>query len=470
MRKTLAAVLLALTAPTALAAKLSEDPGVAARLQVFDAWLSARVQERELPSVAIGIVHDGEVLFAKGYGFADVGKKTPATPKTGYRIGSITKQFTATAILQLRDAGKLQLDDPVVKHLPWFTPKSTHPDSPVITIRHLLSHTSGLPRESAAAWYWNDLAFPSRDEMVAALAKQETVFPAETKFKYSNLALAIAGEVVATVSGEPWDRYLAKHVLAPLGMNATVPLPGRETPGLAVGYGTRRPGRPRAVSGFVDLKALAPCGDMASSVEDMLRWLTFQMTDGANAVLKPSSVREMHRVQWLRSWKGGYGLGFGVRHVDEETRYGHTGAVNGFKSALEVSPDSKLAIVVLTNEDDGHPVEIRDMAFKMVEPAVKRTIASPEPKPVPAGWQRFVGTYEWEGYEVSVMHLDGELAIVDTTDDDPWEERVRLEPVSATSFRMTTGGTEGEPVVFELDEKGAVKRMTVGDSYYVPKR
>src|SRR5262249_42193189 len=162
-----------------------------------------------------GILYDQDLVWAKGFGYADVDKRTPATPRTIYRIASISKLFTSTAILQLRDQGKLQLDDPVAKHLPWFKVKSRHADAPAaVTVRHLLTHTSGLPRESPFP-YWTDLKFPTREQLMQALVTQESVYPPETKWKYSNLALALAGEVVAAVSGEPYEEYVQKHILDP---------------------------------------------------------------------------------------------------------------------------------------------------------------------------------------------------------------------------------------------------------------
>lgn len=131
---------------------LARKPEVAAALQVLDAWIQATVAEREQPGLSIGIVHDQDLLWAKGY--ADLARKTPATPATAYRIASISKLFTSTAILQLRDAGKLRLDDPVAQHLPFFRIRNGHPEGPTITVRHLITHTSGLPRESPLS-YWN---------------------------------------------------------------------------------------------------------------------------------------------------------------------------------------------------------------------------------------------------------------------------------------------------------------------------
>ena len=454
---------------------IAEDPAVKARLAVLDRWLQAQVAERELPGLSVGIVHDQELIWARSYGFADGEKRIPATPKTAYRIASLSKTFTATAIMLLRDSGKLQLDDPVSKHLAWFKPKSAFSDAPVITIRHLLTHTSGLPRESAASWYWNDMQFPSRDEMIEAFAKQEMVLAPETDLKYSNLALAIAGEIVEKVSGEPYAAYLERHVLGPLGMKQTRVLPTPDMPGLAVGYGKRVPGKRRSIQKFTDMKGLSACGNLASTVEDLARWASLQMREGpasGTQILKGSSLREMHRVQWLRpDWKGGQGIGFSVRRVNDEVRFGHGGAISGHKTSFEIAPEEKLAVIVLANEDDAHPSEIRDMVFTLVEPGIKKAAARQKESPAPsqAGWDRYIGTYEWHDDEVLVMALDGELALVDVTDGDPFAERIRLTPAGPNLFKMKGGGTDGEFLRFEVDAGGVVLRMLTADSYYLPK-
>src|SRR5688572_24570009 len=237
----LLAVLLAgglspVTASDASGRALAQNPEVSAALKVLDAWLATTIASREQPGLSIGIVHDQDLIWAKGYGFADLSRKTPATPTTLYRIASISKLFTSTAILQLRDAGKLQLDDPVAKHLPWFRIRNSYPDSPAITIRQLLTHTSGLPREAMGV-NWSDLKMPKREVMIKLLPEQETVYPAETEWKYSNLALSLAGEIVAAVSGVPWHEYVARHILEPLGMKSTKTLPEPGMAGLATGYG-----------------------------------------------------------------------------------------------------------------------------------------------------------------------------------------------------------------------------------------
>src|SRR5207247_268625 len=169
---------------------------VSSALKLLDALTATQVAYRQQPGLSIAIVSDQEMIWAKGYGYADVDKRVPATPATIYRMASHTKMFTAIAVMQLRDAGKLRLDDPVVKYLPWFKPQPASPDDPPVTIRHLLTHTSGLPREAAAP-YWSDFNFPTRAEVVRGVAIQHAVSASEPKWKYSNLALAVPGEVVA---------------------------------------------------------------------------------------------------------------------------------------------------------------------------------------------------------------------------------------------------------------------------------
>ena len=124
---------------------VAAHPRVADAITLLDLWIEEQVAYQQLPGLAIGIVHGGELIWAKGYGYSDIESKTPTTPDTLYRIGSITKLFTATAVMQLRDAGKLRLDDPVARHLPWFEIKSSFEDVPEVTVWHLLTHTAGLP-------------------------------------------------------------------------------------------------------------------------------------------------------------------------------------------------------------------------------------------------------------------------------------------------------------------------------------
>lgn len=448
---------------------LAQRPDVAAAIQVLDAWIQATAAARDEPGLSIGIVYDQDLIWAKGYGVADRERKQPATPSTLYRIASVSKLFTSTAIMQLRDAGKLQLDDPVAKHLSWFRPTLARSDAPVITIRHLLTHTSGLPRE-LPLFYWNDLKFPSREEMMQLVPKLETIFPPETEYKYSNLALAITGEVVAAVSGEPYPQYIENHILRPLGMQSTRVTPDPATAGLAVGYRKRVPGQPREAEDFIDCRGLTPAANLASNIEDLAKFVSLQFRDGAAdgaQILKGSTLREMHRVQWLRpDWQGGQGLGFSVRRVGSEVRVGHDGAAPGYKSQVDFSPADKLGVIVLINGYDADPQFYANQAFTIVGPAVTRVNDVPKSAPVadPA-WSKYVGTYTWKHVDVQIMVLNGELTMVVPDAPNPWESRVRLTPVGPHTFKMVGGSNSGERLMFDVDETGTATKLTAG-SYY----
>src|SRR5262245_29690720 len=190
---------------------LAQHPEVQSAIRLLEAWIDSQMAYRGLPGMSLGIVHDQDLIWSRGFGFADVERKVPAAPDTVYRIASISKLFTSTAILQLRDRGRLRLDDPVAAHLPWFGLKDHDPEAPAITIGHLLTHTSGLPRESAFP-YWTDFHFPTRDQVIETLPQQEVVYPPDTSWKYSNLALTLAGEVVVAASGEAYEEYVRSRI------------------------------------------------------------------------------------------------------------------------------------------------------------------------------------------------------------------------------------------------------------------
>src|SRR5947209_2774266 len=199
---------------------VGRDPGVASAIRVLESWLESQLAYRELPGLSIGIVLGEELIWARGFGFADVASRTPATRRTQYPLASISKLLTATAVLQLRDRGRLRLDDPVADHLPWFRLRTRDPDDPAITIRQLLTHTAGIPRDAPFP-YHTDIKYPTREQWVESVPTLDPVYSPETKWKYSNLGFAVLGEVVAAASGIGFDRYVRDCVLDPLGLRNT---------------------------------------------------------------------------------------------------------------------------------------------------------------------------------------------------------------------------------------------------------
>jgi CubicO group peptidase (beta-lactamase class C family) len=181
--------------------------------------MNGQIAYRGLPGIAVGVVSDQELVWSAGFGYANVAEKTPMTPTTKFRMASHSKMFAAIAIMQLREQGKLRLDDPVSKYLPWFTAKPAGDDDGPITIEQLLSHSSGLQRE--AGDHWTSYEFPTADELRRLYADRQAAFAPSVRWKYSNLAYAIAGMVTEQVSGEKWADYVDRNIFKPLGMNSS---------------------------------------------------------------------------------------------------------------------------------------------------------------------------------------------------------------------------------------------------------
>jgi CubicO group peptidase (beta-lactamase class C family) len=452
---------------------IAQRPEVAAALEVFDTWVDWTVRNREQPAASIAIVYDQELVFAKGYGFADIAKKIPATPATAYRIASISKTFTAHAILQLRDAGKLQLDDPITKWIPELKLAKIDPQSPVITIRQILSHTGGIPREVDGT-YWNDMNFPTREAMLPVLNRMGVAMPPEKEWKYSNVALGLAGYIVEAASGEPYPEYVARHILTPLGMNGTRVIPPRDMPTLAVGYGRRVAGTPRRLEPFFSGNYMLAASNLASTVEDLAKYASLQFRTGPAGgaqILKGSTLAEMQRVQWLQpDWQSGWGLGWGIARRDDKTRLGHGGSVPGHRTQLSFVPADKFAVVALTNSEDGRPSLYVNQAYAIVAPAIAKAVAAETKLPTPdPAWSKYEGVYVWEDEEIHVAVLDGRLTLFDPSEDNPWTSRVTLEPVSGNIFRQVGGDAAGETVTFITDASGKVTRYEA-PGYYMSRR
>jgi CubicO group peptidase (beta-lactamase class C family) len=343
------------------------DPGLDAATGLLSAWIEAQIAHDEIPGLAIGIVHDQALVWSRGFGLANLERREAATPDTLYRIASITKLFTSTAVLLLRDEGKLQLDDPLTRHLPWFTIGDQHAGAPSLTIRHLLTHTAGLTREAGFP-YWTDGNFPTAEQIRERLPSQGTALPTETRWKYSNLGLALAGEVVAAVSGRPYAEYVAERILEPLGMRRTwVATPPSDLPGLATGYTRRLPGASRHPAPFTDARGITPAANMTTSVSDLARFAMLQFRDGPAGgaqVLRGATLREMQRIHWLEpGWAAGWGLGFRITRERGRTYVGHGGRLRGYRSQVSLRPADRIGVIVLINAADADPYPFVEKAF-----------------------------------------------------------------------------------------------------------
>ncbi|MDP6359697.1 MAG: serine hydrolase [Planctomycetota bacterium] len=445
---------------------------ISSNIDFLSAWIESQMAYRDLPGLSIGVVHGQELIWAKGFGLQDIEKQVRATPQTVYRIASITKLFTSTAIMILRDAGKLQLDDPVRRHVPWFEIQNPFDGAPDITIRHLLTHTSGLPREAPFP-YWSDARFPTAEEVREKLPEQRSALPPEKRWKYSNLALSMAGEIVAAASGQEYADFIEQRILDPLNMKSTsVRSPDPSAPALAMGYGRKLPDGNRGDVSFTDSKGITAAANMATSVEDLAKFAMLQFCeDDDERILRHATRREMQRVHWLDpDWKAGWGIGFRISRQRGKTFIGHGGAVPGYRTHLRLCPDDRIGVIVLTNSDDGNPERYIEKASAWLSPAILRAQSEPDADVDPA-WQTYVGRYRNAWNDMQVLVLDGELVLIDPSLPDPKPTLVKLKPAGEHSFKMESKSGSlsiGELAVFEVDDSGAVKELKAGQSLTWP--
>lgn len=310
----------------------------------IDAAARKTLAQTSVPSASIAIVRDGAIVYLQAYGEGTTEPRKRALPGMRYSIGSISKQFTAAAVLLLAEQGKLSLDDPVSR----FVSNLTRGNE--VTIRELLSHTSGYQD------YWPQDYVPpfmlqpvTAEKILDRWARKPLDFDPGTEWQYSNTNFVIAGLIVEKASGEPLLRFLSEHIFAPLGMKSVTNIDQeRLTDTDATGYMRYAIG-PLRVAPKEGKGWLFAAAELAMPAEDLAKW-DISMID--QTVLKPASYAAMERETVLKNGLGTrYGLGVGVREESGQRAIAHGGEVSGFTAYNMVFPDSRTAVVVLTNED-----------------------------------------------------------------------------------------------------------------------
>jgi CubicO group peptidase (beta-lactamase class C family) len=479
--RTVAIAVFAAAAATARAEPADPSPAAASHprvrqaLQLARSWLEAQRAYDQIPGVSAAIVHDQEVLWSGGFGKADLASGRPANADTLYSVCSISKVFTSLAVLQQRDAGKLRLDDPVGRHLPWFALRKSEGEGD-ITIEGLLTHASGLPRESDHA-YWTgpDFAFPTREEIKSRLGAQDALYAPETAFQYSNLGMSLAGEIVSAASGMPYADYARKNLLDPLGMKSTFPeMPelerGRR---LSQGYSSITRDGKRLPTPFFLTRGIAAAAGYASNADDLARFAAWQfrlLAKGGSEVLRATTLREMHRIHWVEpDFETTWGLGFAVSRVDGKLFVGHGGSCPGFRTHLLLMPEEKVATVFLANAQGVATNQWAQRLYDIVAPALKAASAK-EPakaKPEDPELRKYEGTYS-SGFagETAIFVWEDGLAMLGLPTMEPVKNLVKLRKTGDHLFRRVRKDEKlGEEIAFELGPDGRATRFRIHSNY-----
>lgn len=442
-------------------------------LLLVDRWLEAERDYKHLPALSVSITKDQELLWSKAYGQSNVANKVAATPGTIYSICSISKLFTAIAIMQLHDEGKLRLDDSIESILKDFQLKQQFKESGPITIRSLLTHSSGLPRESEYP-YWTgpDFPFPTQDQVNSKLKDQQTLYPASTYFQYSNLGLTLLGEIIEKVSGKKYNDYVEEKILKPLGLAATHPyLPATEHgKKMAIGYSALNRDGNRVPVALFDARGITSAAGYSSNVEDLGRFASWQfrlLETGGVEVLKASTLKEMQRVQWMDpDWTTSWGLGFEVSKEGSSTIVGHGGSCPGYRTVLDLDPKEKMAYSVMINAGGENP----DLYAKEIRELLAKTPKEKQSLEAGVDLTKFAGNYSAQpwGAEAIVTPWYGDLAVVSVPSTNPDEAMSLLRHVKGNTFRrVRRDKTLGEEVVFETDASGKVTRYRWHSNYTV---
>ena len=480
-------------APAATASpapSIAADPRVAARLRAAEAWIEVTMARENIAGASMAVVHDQQVIWSRGFGYANVDRRVRATAQTRYSICSISKLFTSMAAMRERDAGRLDIDRPISDYVRWYNIRDVQsPDGPV-TARAIMSHVAGLPREADTP-YWSEVRFPDIATVRARLGEQTSLYRAYEHQQYSNLGMALLGNAIEAISGQDYHEYMRANFFAPLGLNRTTSeIPVRLRGGeLAIGYGARRTGWNRQPIPAYTLNAIAPAAGYASTAEDLGRFASWQfrlLAAGGENVLRSSTLREMQRVHWMtpdlpnETW----GLGFATYQHANRTFVGHGGYCPGYRSSLMMRPQDKLAIIVLLNVDDGPSGLFARQLYDFVGADIVRAAAAatppsgPAPQPqAPAAeagpepavdLTRYEGTYSaaHAAADIYVAPYGNELMVIDLFADEPAGDITRLRHVSGTTFRrVRENDTLAEEVRFEAGPQGRATRIWWHSNY-----
>jgi CubicO group peptidase (beta-lactamase class C family) len=426
---------------------MSETPErLSARLEQL---VRREQREKRMPSLAAAVLRDGAPIWETAIGLADVEAGTEATPDTQYRIGSITKTFTAAAIMQLRDAGKLDLEDTLDRHVEG----AAHRPS----IRRLLSHASGLQRETQND-SWLTLRFAEPDELLETLEQAELVLPSGARFHYSNLAYALLGIVVERVSGMRYMEYVRERLFEPVGLTR---MSFQPEPPAAKGYLAQ----PYADGVWdtigVDTGAWASAGQLWGTVGDICRWGAF-LADPDEAVLAAASAEEMRTVQVIgdhERWLAGYGLGLGLRRDGDRILAGHGGSMPGFIAQLYFSAKEKVVAAALTNESEAG---LDELGVALVGVTLEEWPVAAETwrigDPPPDEVVPLLGIWFMEASQLVFRWREGKLEARFSGMPD-WQPSSVFEREADDRWRTVSGPEHGEALRIQREPDGSVARM-----------
>ncbi|WP_197676401.1 serine hydrolase domain-containing protein [Nakamurella panacisegetis] len=439
---------------------LPDPDSLAEALAYYASYLEFQQKLSRIPGVQAAVYARGAVELSVAFGRADVETDTALTTDHLFRIASHSKTFTATAVFQLLEAGRLRLDDTAGS----LVPAVAGGPAAALTVRELLGHSSGLTRDGRDGDFWQlDRAFPDAAELLDVLAEPSaTVIDANERFKYSNIAYSLLGLIIEAVTGRSYADVVTSEIVDRLGLASVGPEydPARADR-YATGYSSMQYSQQRRPIDHVDTKAMAAATGFYSTASDLVTYFSAHFR-GDDRLLTDASRRQMQHVAWSvgQEDEGRYGLGLAVSKVGDREMIGHGGGYPGHITSSVVDPGAGLAVSVLTNCIDGPAQALAHAGVKIID----RAGAKPRPEPG-IDPSRFAGRYASLWGVIDIALLGGRLYEIAPAAVDPTAAVAELEIVDEHTLKVIAGpgyGSFGEHYRFTFGDDGTVRSFRGG--------
>ncbi|HEY9772890.1 MAG TPA: serine hydrolase domain-containing protein [Planktothrix sp.] len=445
-------------------------------VEFIDSWLAYRSAQVEMPGFAVAIAHDGVTVLERAYGFANLEKRIPMKTDHLFRIASHSKTFAATAVMQLAEKGKLNIDEPMVKHIEWLR-KHKDPRMAQITPRQVMSHSAGLIRDGLESNWWQlTVGFPDLEQLKKEVLKSDLIFDNNQEMKYSNTGYALLGCLIEEVSGISFNEYIRDNIIDALRLSDTHPDYSREfSARLATGYSRRDAQKERLpIAQEIEAKAMASAGGVCSNLSDMCEYFGGHFV-GNGKLLNDETKKEMQRTQWrLKEAKDNeeYGLGLEIDYAGSHRLFGHGGAFPGYRTRSLCDPQDKLVIVVLTNAIDGEAKDIAKGIFFAIDHFSKSAEdCDPAKHEHLCSYQgRFTDIWG----DIDIVEHGRKLLVIEPQSWFPfgfYSYTQTLEPVDDRTWKIATAGgyySRGELVKYYFNKDGTIKSVRYAGREMLP--
>ncbi len=428
----------------------------------IDTHVAARQRVLDIPGVVVALRLDDELLMSEAYGWANLERREPMTPEHIFRVASHSKMFTATAIMQLVEAGRVRLDDRLDAYVDGI-PKAVGR----ATVRQVLNHSAGIVRDGAAADYWElHYVFPDTERLVAL---SEGILAPNEHYKYSNIGYSLLGMVVETASGKTYNEYVTESIVDRLGLQNTGPeFDGKAERRLVTGYTGPDFPLPRLSIPNIGTGAMSAATGFYSTAKDLTSFAAAHFF-GNTELLTDDSKREMQQPYWETGTADRfYGLGFAVENVGDRRVAGHGGRFPGHSTNTRFDATDRLATSVLTNETSGHAATISKVIFKILDLALRATPYDGDVRE--KNVDGFTGTFANLSDVTCIVQLRDTLYSLKPSIEDPTSEVTELEVVESDTLRIkkTSYGSLGESIRFIRNTSGSVVEMVYAGVTYYP--